>query len=661
MAIAFDAGSQGDSGSATSLTVSHTCTGSDRILLVSVGTWDGVGVPVVPTVTYNAVSMTQVATLLFGSSGDQRLTMFRLVAPATGANNIVVSASSASDIVMAATSYTGVDQTTPLGTPGTDTSPSDTEVTQALTSETGDLVIDCVAWYNQSITVGSGQTARVTNDNGASLDSVAMSDEAGATSVTMSWSWTTGEWAAQIAANMNAASAGSDIALSGKGEAASAGTATLALDVALSGKGEAASAGTATLTVTASGPAVALSGKGEAASAGIAVLTFDDQDWDHATFKVEIETAVAGVWTDVTGDYVHATWHGSLRERWAANFSPGSATIQLANGSGRYLLKHPTTLIGIGRRVRISNLQDAASPSIMFVGTIKSPRGPQVPGQANVVNLDVRTALAVASQQNREAVSPVGASEYSGARVGRILDSINWPAGDRDIATGNWTLQATTLAGSALAELHLVADSTGGEIFEDNEGNVVWLGSNEEADARKAAPVMSLADSQITPAVPDTIWAGVEISADVDSVINSATFGIVGGTPITRFDTPSITEHGLKRIERTDLITVNPTKADGLAYEIVAAHKDPSERIDQIRITGGDSDAVDRILALQVLDLVDVYYYPGDSRDPAHLQTVRTQIQGIVHTITPARPTTHPGGRTDTWETVLTCDDARVL
>jgi len=170
VAIAFDASSSGET-NGTSLNVSHTCTGANRVLYVAVDTWDGVGVPIIPTVTYDSVSMTQLSTIIYGSGNDQRLTLFRLVAPSTGTDNITVSTSGTSDIVVAAISLTGVSQSDPEDTPGQASSPSDTEVTQDVSSATGDLVIDCVAWYNQTITVGSGQTARVTNDQGSSYDS----------------------------------------------------------------------------------------------------------------------------------------------------------------------------------------------------------------------------------------------------------------------------------------------------------------------------------------------------------------------------------------------------------------------------------------------------------------------------------------------------------
>ena|SRR3990167_1611854 len=208
MAIAIDATSQGEVASGTSLTVSHTCSGADRLLLVAVSEFFS-PTPALSTATYAGVAMTRVGTILFGSVNAERATLFSLAAPATGANNIVVTAGqAATEIVLAATSWTGVDQTTPLDTAGTTAPDNVTSVSQAIASAVDDLVVDMVGWYNQTITVGAGQTLRVENNNAATVNSVAVSTEPGAASVTMSWSWAAAEYPGHIAVNMNAAAAG---------------------------------------------------------------------------------------------------------------------------------------------------------------------------------------------------------------------------------------------------------------------------------------------------------------------------------------------------------------------------------------------------------------------------------------------------------------------
>ncbi len=108
MAIAYDASSSQYTGSsATSHTLSHTCTGSNRVLVVYTRTYDGDNIT---GVTYNGTSMTEVSTAQGFGSGTDKHRAWILVAPSSGANNIVVSLSGALRCEIYALSLTGANQ-----------------------------------------------------------------------------------------------------------------------------------------------------------------------------------------------------------------------------------------------------------------------------------------------------------------------------------------------------------------------------------------------------------------------------------------------------------------------------------------------------------------------------------------------------------------------
>ena len=108
MAIAFDAFTDGNyTNSATTHTFSHTCTGSDRILFVTGFT--NTSSDYITGITYNGVAMTLVNKL--AAAASRYAYIFYLVAPATGANNVVLTASSSSALGGNASSYTGASQT----------------------------------------------------------------------------------------------------------------------------------------------------------------------------------------------------------------------------------------------------------------------------------------------------------------------------------------------------------------------------------------------------------------------------------------------------------------------------------------------------------------------------------------------------------------------
>src|SRR3990172_8899086 len=88
MALAVDAvSSTSDDGAPASITWSHTCTGTDLGLIVGTS-WVGDGVTA--SATYNGVAMTSKGMNISSTSSALRIEQFELIAPATGANNVVV-------------------------------------------------------------------------------------------------------------------------------------------------------------------------------------------------------------------------------------------------------------------------------------------------------------------------------------------------------------------------------------------------------------------------------------------------------------------------------------------------------------------------------------------------------------------------------------------
>lgn len=197
LAITQDAVSNGATSSlgASSLTVAHTVgTGANAILIVEYSTR---GTTSPTSITYNGVALTQLSAISNGTVVTSEI--WYLKAPTTGTHNIVVTLATPHEFTIGATSFFNVNLTTTFGTPttgtGTSTSPS-----IAVASATGNLVIDTIATRQQSgaPTVGAGQTQLWTNNSGtASADELgAGSTEAGAASVTMSWTLTDSmEWA----------------------------------------------------------------------------------------------------------------------------------------------------------------------------------------------------------------------------------------------------------------------------------------------------------------------------------------------------------------------------------------------------------------------------------------------------------------------------------
>lgn len=155
----------------------HTSTGADRFALLGIYTEGGVSIV---TITYGAQTPT-----LIHSHSKGGFWLYGLDDPATGGQTVTVTFSGApSRCAVGILSYTGV------GTTGTaaEATVDATTLSVDVASAAGQLVVDVALFSEATIVVGASQTARIDLDNFEStFRSFGMSEEAGATTTTMSW------------------------------------------------------------------------------------------------------------------------------------------------------------------------------------------------------------------------------------------------------------------------------------------------------------------------------------------------------------------------------------------------------------------------------------------------------------------------------------------
>ncbi len=176
--------------SSSSMTISHTVSGTDRLLVVAISQGN-VFFPVT-SLTYGGTPLTLLGTEPPGPPGP-RIEMWTLLAPPEGTTNVVVNFSlpPSDGAVIGVMSLTNVNQATPFGlfvsNAGNGTASVD------VTSEVGELVIDVLAKATPvAATVVSGQTERW---NAAFSNSAygGLSTRPGAKTVKMKW-WSNDDW-----------------------------------------------------------------------------------------------------------------------------------------------------------------------------------------------------------------------------------------------------------------------------------------------------------------------------------------------------------------------------------------------------------------------------------------------------------------------------------
>ena len=163
MSVSVDASSNGSTIDQASVTVSHTTSGTNRLMMVGISM--NPSGESVSSVTYNGINLTHVGTQEDGAA-LARVEIWSLVAPDTGTHDVVVNFTDlghkgASVGVM---TFTGVDQTTALGAFSGNSGLSASAST-TVASATDDLVFGVVAVEKgTAVTPGTGQT-----DTGTSM------------------------------------------------------------------------------------------------------------------------------------------------------------------------------------------------------------------------------------------------------------------------------------------------------------------------------------------------------------------------------------------------------------------------------------------------------------------------------------------------------------
>lgn len=176
-------------GNASSLSISSAVTaGSDRLGIVTVRWSSGT----ISSISWGASTPTLV-TGTSGGTGSNNIAIYELVAPPTASSTITVNFSGMNQCSIRAYYVTGAHQTTPTQNGNVNTGTAATSASQVVSSATGNQVIDAISTA-QNVTVGSGQT-----QIGATLaqGGIRHSDsyEAGAASVTMSWTFASSDYA----------------------------------------------------------------------------------------------------------------------------------------------------------------------------------------------------------------------------------------------------------------------------------------------------------------------------------------------------------------------------------------------------------------------------------------------------------------------------------
>lgn len=243
---------------------------------------------------------------------------------------------------------------------------------------------------------------------------------------------------------------------------------------------------------------------------------------------------------------------------------------------------------------------------------------------------DVALTAAQARAHYEAAASPWD-GDFTGARISRILDLIDWPAALRDIDAGEIVLGPADLAGqNALAYLQLIAASEGGRLFMSNDGKVTFHGA-AAVRANTTAEATFSDDGADNP----YLYGSLRFSKNDRSIVNEASVQRKYGLPQTATDTTSTAAYGTKTKTLSGLLMQTDAQARNRAEQLVYRYKDPQVRVDSWTVNPQAKPAQwQQHLALELGDHVQLEVKPANvgTRD-----TIQMDLEQIREQATPSK------------------------
>jgi len=239
-------------------------------------------------------------------------------------------------------------------------------------------------------------------------------------------------------------------------------------------------------------------------------------------------------------------------------------------------------------------------------------------------------------------VTGQAAGQDTGTRIGKILDTVDWPSSQRSMEVGDTTCQADPgTSRNALDAIQTVEFTEQGAFYIDKTGMAVFKDRTFVYNAQSASPVKFNNDG-----TTDINYSGITFAHDDKTIVNSATVTRIGGIAQTYTDATSQGTYFYHGITATDMLMETDPVALSLATAYVTTRKDTTIRIDNITldlVTLSYTAGVQAALDLDYFDTMQITNYGQGSTS-----IVKTlQCQGIAHSITP-----------NTWKTTFVTQEA---
>ena len=344
--------------------------------------------------------------------------------------------------------------------------------------------------------------------------------------------------------------------------------------------------------------------------------------WDSAVWDTGIWGDTDPLWADAT-PYIFQVEISAGTQRWGERVESASASILVDNTEGIFTpesgVDHWHLPFHPGRRIRVVAIPDASTGEKvpLFTGQIDSTTDLyDDAGHALTTSIVCSDFMSRWSAHNPLMLDVPTGVQSTSERVHAALDRMDWPVGERIVATGLHSMQTSFLAQSTLEECQKAADAEGSIFYSDRLGNAVFKARDWLTTDPRSIDIQGFLGYDEVPEHPtaglwntdvwDTgLWLGfiantahilsIETSWEAARVVNHAAFARAGSSLQVVEDATSVGAYGRRSYQRTDYENSEDSETLFLAERYVTAFKDSRMRVDAVTITAiDDADDEDR-------------------------------------------------------------------
>ena len=330
------------------------------------------------------------------------------------------------------------------------------------------------------------------------------------------------------------------------------------------------------------------------------------------------------------------------RDAQADKFQTGQLSLRIVDQNGDFNPQNTASpyygYLDPMRKIQITaTWQSVTYPIFSGFITGYSTTTPKFTGDIVYTTITAVDAFRLAQNAQISTVTGATAGQLSGARIGKILDAISWPATMRDIDAGQTTMQVDPgTARTALEAMQTVELSEYGSLYVDASGNFVFQDRAFTTTSVNQAPVV-FKDDGTAIGYFNAVWVLNDVL-----VYNSAQITRSGGTTQTASNATSINKYFLHSYNQQNLLMETDAVALDFAGAYVASRAETTTRCDAIVLdlyTDNYDAGITAAVSLDYFDPVSI-----TTTQPGSSTLSKTfQVFGVAHDMTP-----------NSWKTTLT-------